>query len=150
MEPLAPGAAAPDWKLPAADGGECSAAELDGKRYVIYFYPRDNTPGCTREACDFRDSFGRVEALGVPVFGVSTDSLKRHRNFQAKYELPFTLLSDEEQQVINAFGAGKGGKSARRMTFIVGPDGLVEAAWPKVKVKGHVDEVLAKLEELNG
>jgi len=150
MEPLETGSQAPEWKLPAADGGERASSDLAGKRYVIYFYPRDNTPGCTKEACDFRDSFGRVEVLGVPVFGVSTDSVKRHETFQQKHELPFTLLSDEERRVIGAFGAGKGGASAKRMTFIVGPDGRVEASWPKVKVKGHVDEVVAKLEELDG
>ena len=150
MEPLKPGDIAPNWSLPGSDGAEHSATELAGKRYVIYFYPRDNTPGCTREACDFRDSFGRVQALGVPVFGVSTDSLKRHASFSAKYELPFTLLADPERKAVKAFGADKGGSSARRVTFIVGPDGAIEAAWPKVKVKGHVDEVIAKIEELHG
>ena len=149
------GAKAPAFEL-AADGGRTvSSKELKGKPYVVYFYPRDNTPGCTTEACDFRDNFARVEAKGVAVFGVSTDSVRSHDNFKAKYELPFTLLSDPDKTLHAAYGAwgikkmyGKESEGTIRSTFVVDKSGKIAAAWPKVSVKGHVDEVLAAVEKL--
>ncbi len=149
------GAKAPSFEL-AADGGRTvSSKALKGKAYVVYFYPRDNTPGCTTEACDFRDHFARVVARGVEVFGVSTDSVRAHDGFKAKYALPFTLLSDPAKTLHTAYGAwgvkklyGKESEGTIRSTFLVDASGKIAAAWPKVSVKGHVEQVLAAIEAL--
>ncbi len=152
---LAVGEKAPSFELSRDGGGTVSSAELKGKAYVIYFYPKDNTPGCTTESCDFRDNFARIQAAGVEVFGVSRDSVKSHDGFKAKFELPFALLSDPDKTLHTAFGAwglkkmyGKEVEGTIRSTFLVDKKGKVAAAWPKVSVKGHVDEVLAAIEKL--
>jgi len=149
------GDTAPEFTLPADGGQTIASADLAGKPYVVYFYPKDNTPGCTTEACDFRDSFARVTAAGATVLGVSKDSVKSHDNFKKKHELPFTLLSDGELTLHRAYGAwgmkkmyGREFEGTIRSTFLVGPDGKIAAAWPKVRVKGHVDAVLEALEAL--
>lgn len=149
------GAPAPEFTLPADGGRTISSADLVGEPYVIYFYPKDNTSGCTTEACDFRDNFARVTAAGATVLGVSKDSVKSHDNFKKKHELPFTLLSDVELTLHRAYGAwgmkkmyGREFEGTIRSTFIVGADGHVAAAWPKVRVKGHVDAVLDALAAL--
>lgn len=140
----------------AADGGKTvDSATLAGKPYVIYFYPKDNTPGCTTEACDFRDNFGRLEALGVQVFGVSKDTVKTHDGFKAKFELPFTLISDPDKSLHMSYGAwgtkkmyGKEVEGTIRSTFLIDKHGRIAAAWPSVKVKGHVDAVIAALDKV--
>ena len=149
------GDAAPAFELEADGGGTVSSRALAKKPYVIYFYPKDNTPGCTQEACDFRDSFARIEAAGVRVFGVSKDSVKSHDGFKAKYALPFTLLSDPDKSLQLAYGAwgtkkmyGKEVEGTIRSTFLVDKAGRIAAAWPKVSVKGHVDQVLEAIAKL--
>lgn len=146
---------APTFELPADGGRTVSSSELTGKPYVLYFYPKDSTPGCTTEACDFRDSFARITAAGATVLGVSKDSVKSHDRFKAKHELPFPLLADTELTLHQAYGAwgkkmmyGKEYEGAIRSTFLIGADGRVAAEWRKVRVKGHVDEVIAALEAL--
>jgi thioredoxin-dependent peroxiredoxin len=143
---------APAISLPGSDGKTHTLAQHAGKQVVVYFYPRDDTPGCTVEACDFRDNMSRVAAAGAVVYGVSKDSVASHQKFIAKYGLNFVLLSDPELVVHRAFGAfgkksmyGKIVEGTIRSTFLIGADGTVKKAWPKVSVKGHVDDVLASL-----
>ena len=146
---------APAFTLPADGDRTIASGDLAGKPYVVYFYPKDSTPGCTTEACDFRDNFARVTAAGAMVFGVSKDSVKSHDRFKAKYTLPFPLLSDTELTLHRAYGAwgmkkmyGKEFEGTIRSTFLVGADGNIAATWPSVKVKGHVDAVLAAIAAL--
>jgi len=152
---LVVGDKAPSFELSRDGGGTVSSAELKQKAYVVYFYPKDNTPGCTTESCDFRDNFARIQAAGVDVFGVSRDSVKSHDGFKSKYELPFALLSDPDKTLHTAFGAwglkkmyGKEVEGTIRSTFLIDKKGKVAATWPKVSVKGHIDEVLAAIEKL--
>lgn len=152
---LKEGDKAPAFELPANGGETVSSAALAGKPYVIYFYPKDNTPGCTTEACDFRDNMARIAAAGATVLGVSKDGVKSHDRFAARYELPFPLLADEDVTLQTAYGAwgkkkmyGREFDGTIRSTFLVDEDGTIAKAWPKVRVKGHVDEVLAALEAL--
>jgi len=152
---LKEGDKAPDFELQADGGRTVKAKDMKGKPYVVYFYPRDNTPGCTTEACDFRDNFARVEAKAAVVLGVSSDSVRSHDGFKQKHALPFTLLADPDKTLHAAYGAwgikkmyGKESEGTIRSTFLVGKDGKIARAWPSVKVKGHVDEVIAALEAL--
>lgn len=147
----------PSFSLQDDQGRTLSNTELLGTWTILYAYPKDSTPGCTQEACDFRDSWTRVQALGVQVFGISRDSLKSHQNFISKQSLPFRLLSDPETALLKPLGAfgkkimyGKECEGIIRSTFLIDPKGLIQAVWPKVSVKGHVAEVLAKLEALRG
>jgi thioredoxin-dependent peroxiredoxin len=149
---LTPGTKAPAFSLPSTSGGEVSLAKLKGKKVVLYFYPRDSTPGCTIEACDFRDNLARVKAAGAEVFGVSKDSLESHEKFRGKYSLPFPLLSDADNEVATAFGAygkklmyGKPVVGTIRSTFVIDEQGKIEHVWSPVRVAGHVDKVLAAL-----
>jgi peroxiredoxin Q/BCP len=151
-----PGRKAPPFTLPAHTGESVRLADLKGKYVVLYFYPRDNTPGCTQEACDFRDNLARLASLDAEVLGVSTDSLASHQKFAEKYQLPFRLLSDADHAVAEKYGVwvekrqyGRTYLGMQRATFLIGPDGKIAAAWPKVNVKGHVDEVMDKLRELS-
>ena len=128
-----------------------------GKWTVLYAYPKDSTPGCTTEACDFRDNMNRVKAMGAELFGISRDNQKSHQNFIAKQELPFRLLSDPEKTLLTPLGAfgkkrmyGKEVEGIIRSTFLIDPKGVIQHAWPKVSVKGHVEEVLKVLKELSG
>ena len=146
------GRKAPAFRLPAADGKEVALADFAGRTVVLYFYPKDNTSGCTREACDFRDAHARIVRRGAVVLGVSPDSVRSHAGFREKHELPFTLLSDADHQAARAYGVwvkkslyGREYMGVERATFVIGPDGVVRAAFRKVKVAGHVDEVLAAL-----
>lgn len=150
---IAEGKQAPAFKLPGIDADgterEFSLKDYKGKTLVLYFYPRDNTPGCTREACDFRDNMSRVLKDGVAVLGISPDSTGSHRKFMEKQSLNFPLLSDPERSVAESYGAygekkmyGKVTKGIIRSTFIIDPKGKVKKVWRKVKVAGHVDEVL--------
>ncbi len=149
---IAVGKKAPAFSLPSSSGATVSLKDLKGNTVVLYFYPKDNTPGCTQEACDFRDSFARLQAAGALVFGVSADSIASHRKFQQKHELPFELLSDESHTMLEAYGAwkeksmyGRTFMGIERCTVIIDEHGVVKKIFPKVKVKGHVDEVLAAL-----
>jgi peroxiredoxin Q/BCP len=155
MSELSAGMPAPDFCLPDADDETVCLAELRGAYVVVYFYPKDNTSGCTLEARSFSDAMEAFSRLNTPVFGISPDSTKSHRRFAEKQNLSVRLLSDPDHRVIEAYGAwipkklyGKEYMGVERSTFIVDPEGKVAAVWRKVKVKGHADEVLAKLESL--
>lgn len=146
---------APDFTLPDQDGNPVSLSGLKGKPVILYFYPRDATPGCTTEACDFRDSRADYEAAGAVVLGVSPDSVESHRKFAGKHELPFTLLADPEKEVIQAYGVwkeknmyGKKSMGVERTTVLIDGKGVVRKIFPKVKVAGHVAEVLDALKSL--
>jgi peroxiredoxin Q/BCP len=151
---LQEGDPAPDFTAATQDGTEVSLSDFRGRPVVLYFYPRDNTPGCTTEACGFRDHWAELEAAGAVVLGVSTDSVRRHANFARKYELPFRLVADPEHEVVRAYGVegekrfmGRTSVGTYRVTFLIGPDGRIRRIWPKVKVKEHAAEVLAALRE---
>ncbi|MCL4240042.1 MAG: thioredoxin-dependent thiol peroxidase [Dehalococcoidia bacterium] len=146
--------AAPAFSLQDQDGNEVSLASLRGRWSVIYFYPKDDTPGCTKEACSFRDTHGAIQAAGAIVLGVSGDSAAAHRKFAGKYGLPFQLLVDEGNGVAKAFGAwgtksmyGKTYDGILRSTFVIDPDGKIAKVWPKVKPDTHGAEVLDWLKE---
>jgi len=143
---------APDFRLPADDGKTYSLKELRGQKVVLYFYPKDDTPGCTKEACSFRDNLARVRSKGAIVLGVSKDDLESHAKFRDKYSLSFPLLSDPEGKVLTAYGVwkekslyGKSFMGIERTTYIIGKYGKIEKIFPRVRVDGHVDEVLAAL-----
>jgi peroxiredoxin Q/BCP len=149
------GQLAPDFTLPSSEGGTLSLKALRGKPVVLYFYPRDNTPGCTREACAFSDLLARFRKAGAAVLGVSPDSLPSHQKFRAKHGLAFPLLSDPEKEVAKAYGAfgpkvmyGKKVLGIIRSTFLIDATGRVLKVFPKVKVDGHAEEVLAALQDL--
>jgi peroxiredoxin Q/BCP len=150
--PLAVGDPAPAFALPDADGNLYSLETLKGQRVVLYFYPRDNTPGCTKEACGFRDAYAAYQEKGVTVLGVSADDAKSHAKFTAKYNLPFPLLIDEGGEVASRFGVyglkkfmGKEYMGITRSTFVIGPDGTLEKIYLKVKAETHAETVLADL-----
>ena len=145
----------PPFQLQDDQGATVTAKSLEGKWTVIYAYPKDNTPGCTQEACDFRDNWGRVETLGAQVYGISKDSVKSHQGFIAKQNLPFRLLADPELVLLKALGAygrkvmyGKEMEGIIRSTYLIDPKGVIRKTWPKVSVKGHVLQVLEALEAL--
>jgi peroxiredoxin Q/BCP len=147
------GDAAPDFELESDAGARVRLSGLRGKAVVVYFYPRDDTPGCTKEACSFRDSWAAVKASGAVVVGISPDGVEKHRKFKDKYALPFTLLADPERRALSAYGAfgkkmmyGKEIEGVIRSTFIVGPDGRIAHVFPKVKPEGHAAEVLEALD----
>jgi len=142
---LAPGDAAPDFTLPDADGNEVSLSSLRGKRVIIYFYPAAMTPGCTKQACDFRDSLASLVGAGFEVLGISPDSPAKLAKFRDRDSLNFPLLSDEKRTVLEAYGAygekmlyGKKSVGVIRSTFVVGADGKIEQAYYAVKATGHV------------
>ena len=146
---------APEFCLPNQDNEEICLRDLRGTWVVLYFYPKDSTPGCTTEACDFTEALPDFTGLGATILGVSPDSVKRHQNFIAKKELKITLLSDEGKEVLQAYGVwqlkknyGREYMGVVRSTYLIDPDGNVAAVWEKVRVKGHVEAVKVKLEEL--
>lgn len=143
------GDSVPAFDLPTDGGGRMSQDDLKGKATILYFYPKDDTPGCTKEACSFRDMLPDFSGSGAQVVGVSRDSVKKHDNFKAKYELPFTLISDEENTLIEAFGVwkeknmyGKKVMGVERSTFLIDAEGVVRQVWRGVKVPGHAEAVL--------
>ena len=145
----------PPFSLLDDQGGTVTAASLRGAWTVLYAYPKDATPGCTTEACDFRDSWARVQAAGARVYGISKDGVASHQKFRAKQELPFPLLSDPERTLLAPLGAfgrkimyGKEVEGIIRSTFLIDPEGVVRHVWPKVSVKGHVAAVLDVLDAL--
>jgi peroxiredoxin Q/BCP len=152
---LEAGRKAPKFSLPSDGGETVSLADFAGrKKVVLYFYPKDDTSGCTTQACEFRDSWKAVQAAGAVVLGVSPDGVKSHDKFKGKYQLPFPLLADEDHAVAEAYGAwgeksmyGRKYHGILRTTFIIGTDGKVEKVFQKVKPKGHAAEVLAALAE---
>jgi len=142
----------PPFEMPADDGEVVTSQGLMGSRYVLYFYPKDDTTGCTKQACGLRDSWSRVADSGVEVFGVSPDSVKSHVKFRAKYGLPYRLLSDEGHRVADAFGVwvekkamGRTYMGVERSTFIIGPDGRVEHVLAQVKPDEHADQLIEVL-----
>lgn len=147
----------PAFSLPDDQGRIVTNADFKGHWTVLYAYPKDSTPGCTTEACDFRDRQAGLKKLGAKVYGISRDAMKSHQNFIAKQNLNFPLLSDPDTALLKplgAFGAkimyGKEVVGIIRSTFLVDPEGVVRHAWPKVRVKDHAEEVLAALKELKG
>jgi peroxiredoxin Q/BCP len=149
---LKEGDVAPDFTAATNGGGTVSLKDFRGKNVILYFYPKDNTPGCNKEACGFRDTFDAVKNKGAVVLGVSTDSVKSHDKFVEKFKLPFTLVSDEDKKIVKAYGVwgpktfmGVKYTGTSRVTFLVGPDGRIKKIWPKVKVTEHVEEVLQAL-----
>ncbi len=147
----------PPFSLLDDQGCTVTREDWAGSWVVLYAYPKDSTPGCTAEACDFRDNWARVQALGAKVYGLSRDSLKSHQNFIAKQALPFPLLSDPEATLLRALGAfgrkvmyGKEVEGIIRSTFLIDPNGVIRQVWPKVSVKGHVQAVLDTLTQFNG
>ncbi len=147
VEPLEKGTKAPDFESVDQSGRKVKLSDYDGKVRVVYFYPRDNTPGCTKEACNFRDNYDEYEKKGIKVFGISVDSEKSHKNFADKYELNFTLVADNSKEISEKYGV-LGVSSAKRVTYIIGKDGTIAHVYPKVSPKEHATEVLQKIEEL--
>ena len=149
---LKEGDKAPAFTASTSGGGKVSLADLKGKSVILYFYPRDDTPGCTKEACAFRDHFADFKKKGAVVLGVSTDPVKVHDKFVEKFKLPFTLLADEDRKIVEAYGVwgqksfmGRKYLGTHRVTFLIGPDGKIKKIWPKVKPEEHAEEVLAAL-----
>jgi peroxiredoxin Q/BCP len=152
MAQLKVGDKAPEFSLPVGDGSTLSLKDLRGKKIVLYFYPKDNTSGCTTEACSFRDNLKAIQKKGAVVIGVSPDSVDSHRKFADKYELSFPLVSDEKKEILKKYGVwkeksmyGKKYMGVERTTFIIDGKGTVSHVFPKVKVDGHTEEVLAAL-----
>jgi peroxiredoxin Q/BCP len=148
------GDTAPDFQLKDQNGNDVKLSQYRGKHVVLYFYPKDDTSGCTREACDFRDEHSALELAGAVVLGVSPDDTRSHLRFATKYSLPFPLLADTERKVCDAYGVwgekslyGRKFLGVTRATFVIDTQGKVARVWPKVKVEGHVEEILQTLKE---
>ena len=151
------GTAAPDFNMPTDGGGNITLADLSGHWAVIYFYPRDDTPGCTKEAIAFTDHIKAFDALGAKIIGVSRDTVAKHDKFKAKHDLKVTLASDEDGKMTEDYGVwveknmyGKKYMGIARATVLINPDGEVAHVWPKVKVKEHAEDVLDTLKSLQG
>ncbi len=149
---LKEGDAAPAFTAQTNGGQTVSLADYAGRPVILYFYPRDDTPGCTKEACAFRDAFADFTNKGAVVLGVSADSVKSHEKFIHKFKLPFTLLADEDKRIVEAYGVwgeksfmGRRYQGIHRVTFLVGGNGRIQKIWPKVKPEEHPAEVLAAL-----
>ncbi len=149
---LKEGDAAPAFTAQTNGGRTVSLADFKGRPVILYFYPRDDTPGCTKEACAFRDAFADFTAKGAVVLGVSADPVKSHDKFVKKFKLPFTLLADEDRRIVEAYGVwgeksfmGRRYQGIHRVTFLIGGDGRIQKIWPKVKPDAHAAEVLAAL-----
>jgi peroxiredoxin Q/BCP len=143
---------APDFTLKSDAGEDVSLSSLRGKPVILYWYPRDDTPGCTIEACSFRDAYGEFQQAGAVVLGVSPDDTQSHEKFKSKYNLPFTLLADPQHQVAEQYGVwgtqkymGREYMGVSRVTYLIGADGTIKQIWPKVKPEGHADEILTAL-----
>ena len=150
MNLLHPGAKAPDFSTTDQSGKKITLKDHRGKKVVLYFYPKDDTPGCTKEACAFRDHFAEFKQLGVEVFGVSVDTEKSHKSFAEKFKLPFTLLADTDKKIVNAYGVwgeksmyGRKYMGTNRVTYLINESGYIAAVFPKVKPQEHPEEILA-------
>jgi len=146
------GDVAPAFTVETSGGGKISLADYAGKNVILYFYPKDDTPGCTKEACAFRDGYAQFKAKGAVVLGVSPDPVKSHDKFVDKFKLPFQLLADVDKQIVQAYGVwgeksfmGRKYQGVFRVTFLIGPDGKIKQIWPEVKPEEHAAEVLAAL-----
>lgn len=155
MTQLAIGDIVPDFEADATTNTRFKLADFKGKKVIIYFYPRDNTPGCTQEGKDFRDNFDQFNTLNTVIFGVSRDSVKVHEGFKTKQEFPFELLSDKDEKLCELFDVikmknmyGKQVRGIERSTFLIDEKGILIAEWRKVKVKTHIEEVLQTLNDL--
>ena len=149
---LKEGDKAPPFTVLTNGGGTVSLSDYKGKPVILYFYPKDDTPGCTKEACAFRDHFSAFKKKGAVVLGVSTDPVKSHDKFVEKFKLPFTLLADEDKKIVEAYGVwgeksfmGRKYMGTFRVTFLIGADGRIKKIWPTVKPEEHAEEVLAAL-----
>jgi peroxiredoxin Q/BCP len=149
---LKEGDVAPDFSAATNGGGTAALADFKGKNVILYFYPRDDTPGCTKEACGFRDHFAKFQERGAVVLGVSTDSAQSHDKFVEKFKLPFPLLADEDKKIVQAYGVwgeksflGRKYIGTMRVTFLIGGDGRIRKIWPKVKPDEHAEEILTAL-----
>jgi thioredoxin-dependent peroxiredoxin len=149
---LKEGDKAPAFTAETSGGGRLSLSDLAGKHVVLYFYPKDDTPGCTKEACGFRDAYQKFVKAGAAVLGVSPDAVKSHDKFVEKFKLPFTLLADTEKRIVNAYGVwgeksfmGRKYQGTYRITFLIAPDGRIKKIWPLVKPEEHAAEVLAAI-----
>tara|TARA_B100001250_G_scaffold111847_1_gene94534 strand:- start:4824 stop:5306 length:483 start_codon:yes stop_codon:yes gene_type:complete len=149
------GDTAPDFTAPTNGGDEISLSQFRGQTVVLYFYPKDNTPGCNKEACGFRDAHTEIATKNAVVLGVSADSVAKHEKFIEKFELPFKLIADENKDICKAYGVweekkfmGRTFLGINRQTFLIDADGIVQKIWPKVKVAEHAKEVLDALEAL--
>lgn len=152
---LEPGIKAPDFTLPADDGAKVKLSSLKGNPVVIYFYPKDDTPGCTKEACSFRDRKSEIEKLGAKVLGISADTIESHSQFRDKFKLNFPLLADLDHKVAERYGAwreknmyGKKFFGIQRSTYLIDADGKVAKVWKSVKVDGHDQQVIDALKSL--
>lgn len=153
---IEPGKKVPTFTLVADDGSKVKLADLKGSPVVLYFYPKDDTPGCTKEACSFRDRKMEIEARGAIVLGVSPDTVESHQKFRAKYDLNFRLLADPDHKVAEKYGAwreknmyGKKSMGIQRSTYLIDAEGKVAKVWQRVKVEGHDEQVLEALKEIN-
>ncbi|MEQ8733549.1 MAG: thioredoxin-dependent thiol peroxidase [Rhodospirillaceae bacterium] len=149
------GKKAPDFNLPATGKKKISLKSLRGKKVIIYFYPKDDTPGCTKESCGFRDNISAFKKSGAEVIGISKDTISKHEKFSAKYDLNFPLASDEETATCEDYGVwkeknmyGRKYMGIERSTFLIDEKGILRAEWRKVKVPGHVEEVLSACSEI--
>jgi peroxiredoxin Q/BCP len=149
---LKEGDPAPAFSAATNDGVRIALSDFQGKNVILYFYPKDDTPGCTKEACGFRDDFAAFKKKGAVILGVSTDPVKSHAKFVEKYKLPFTLVADEDKKIVEAYGVwgeksfmGRKYMGTHRVTFLIGPDGRIKKIWPAVKPEEHPAEVLAAL-----
>ena len=152
MATLKAGDKAPDFTLPTGSGEKLSLKDLRGKKLILYFYPKDDTSGCTKEACSFRDNIKVIQKRGAVVIGASIDSIQSHQKFASKYDLPFTLVSDEEKELVKKYGVwkeksmyGRKYMGIERTTFVIDEKGVITHIFPKVKVDGHTEEILALL-----
>jgi peroxiredoxin Q/BCP len=156
MRRIGIGRKVPDITLPATGGETVSLEDLRGSNVVVYFYPKDNTPGCSLEGQDFRNQYAKFQRLKTVVLGISRDTVKSHENFRSKYALPFPLLSDAEEEACRAFDVirdknmyGRQVRGIERSTFLIDADGVLRREWRKVKVKGHVGEVLDAVKQIS-
>ena len=152
---LEEGKKAPNIKLKDQDGNTVSLDDFKGQKVVVYFYPKDDTTGCTKEACSFRDEFPKFERLDTKVIGISPDSVESHKKFAEKYNLPFTLLSDEGKETVESYDVwkqksmyGRNYMGVERTTYIIDEDGKIQKVFPKVKVENHIEEVLKEITKL--
>ena len=153
MALLAVGDRAPSFETTDQDGKTVSLRDFKGQKVVLYFYPKDDTPGCTKEACSFRDAWSQLKRRKVAVLGVSVDDAQSHKKFAEKFSLPFTLLADTEKAIVNAYGVwgqksmyGRKYMGTNRVTYLIDEKGKIAAVWPKVKPDGHAEEILAAVD----